>query len=59
MPRKTTPKKTVKGGDKYNYTELAKVSGTSTELCNFYGVIVDASFPYKKTIKSKATGVSD
>ena len=29
------------------------------DLCNFYGVIVDASFPYKKTIKSKATGVSD
>lgn len=61
MPRKSTPKKSSakSGGDKYSYTELAKVSGTSVEQCNFYGVIVDASFPYKKTIKSKSTGVSD
>lgn len=48
-----------KTAEKYKYTELAKVSGTSLESCNFYGVIVDASFPYKKTIKSKSTGQSD
>jgi hypothetical protein len=59
MPTKKTPKKsTTKSGDKYNYTELDKVSSSSVESSNFYGVIVDASFPYKKTIKSKA-GVSD
>jgi len=57
MPSKA--KSGSKGQDKYKYTELAKVSGTSLEQSNFYGVIVDASFPYKKTITRESTGVSD
>jgi len=37
-----------KSGDpKYNYVELSKASLASTELNHFYGVIVDATFPYK------------
>jgi hypothetical protein len=61
MPNKskTPQKKSSKGGEKYQYTELAKVSGASVEQNNFYAVIVDSGFPYKKTIKSKNTGVSD
>jgi hypothetical protein len=33
---------------KYEYVELSKASITSSESCNFYGVIIDATFPYKR-----------
>jgi len=35
------------GEPKYNYVELSKASLASPDLCHFYGVIVDATFPYK------------
>ena len=45
----TTPPKSPKKvkGQKYEYTELAKASLTSSETHNVYGVIIDATFPYK------------
>jgi len=36
-------------GQTYEYTELAKVSLTGTDAVNVYGVIIDATFPYKVT----------
>jgi hypothetical protein len=36
-------------GQNYEYTELAKVSLTGTDPVNVYGVIIDATFPYKVT----------
>lgn len=36
-----------KGQQRYEYTELAKVSLTSSEPQNVYGVVVDATFPHK------------
>lgn len=34
-------------GQKYEYTELAKVSVTTSETHNVYGIIIDAAFPHK------------
>ena len=48
--RKTTPSKSRspgKANSKYEYVELNKASLTSSEPCHFYGVIIDATFPYK------------
>jgi len=53
MPRtgkkSSTPTKGAKKakGQRYEYTELAKASLTSTDYTHAYGVIVDATFPYK------------
>lgn len=33
---------------KYDYVELNKASLASADDCNFYGVIIDATFPYKR-----------
>jgi len=43
--RPRSPAKTSQ--PKYDYVELSKASLASPDLCNFYGVIVDATFPYK------------
>lgn len=43
-PSKSAPKTK---GQRYEYTELAKVSVTSSDTHHVYGVIVDATFPYK------------
>ena len=47
--RKSTPNKRspVKSATKYEYQELNKVLLSSSSECHFYGVIVDATFPYK------------
>ena len=45
--KSATPTKVAKTTQKYEYTELAKVSLTSTDLHNVYGVIIDATFPHK------------
>jgi len=47
--KSSTPTKTVvkAKGQKYEYTELAKVSLTVSDKVNVYGVIIDATFPYK------------
>jgi hypothetical protein len=48
--RKSTPNKSRspgKAASKYEYVELNKASLTSSEPCHFYGVIIDATFPYK------------
>merc|ERR1712167_359002 len=48
--RKSTPTKSRspgKSNSKYEYVELNKASLTSSEPCHFYGVITDATFPYK------------
>ena len=45
-----TPPKSVKSkskGQKYDYVELGKASLSSVDTHNAYGVIVDATFPYK------------
>jgi len=34
-------------GQKYEYTELAKVSLTASDSHNVYGIIIDATFPHK------------
>ena len=53
MPRtgkkSSTPTKGAKKakGQRYEYTELAKAPLTSTDYTHAYGVIVDATFPYK------------
>jgi len=54
MPAKATKKtattKAVAGKtQRYEYTELAKVSLASSDAHNVYGVVVDASFPYKQS----------
>jgi hypothetical protein len=43
-PSKSAPKQK---GQRYEYTELGKVSVTSSDTHHVYGVIVDATFPYK------------
>lgn len=43
-PTKSAPKAK---GQKYEYTELAKVSLASQDFHHVYGVIIDATFPYK------------
>jgi hypothetical protein len=49
--RKSTPNKSRSpakaSSSKYEYVELNKASLTSSEPCHFYGVIIDATFPYK------------
>jgi hypothetical protein len=49
--KKTTPsrpKSPAKNPNKYEYTELSKTSVSSADNNNhFYGVIIDATFPYK------------
>lgn len=56
--KKSTPSKKASSTYKYDYVELANASATKFELCDFYGVITDASFPYKKILKTgKATFV--
>jgi len=49
--KSSTPTKGAKKskGQRYEYTELAKVSFTSTDYSHVYGVIVDATFPYKSS----------
>lgn len=34
-------------GERYTYTELGRASLSSSDEQNVYGVIVDATFPYK------------
>ena len=34
-------------GQKYEYTELAKVSLTASDSHNVYGIIIDSTFPHK------------
>jgi hypothetical protein len=45
----TPPKSVAKKvkGQKYEYIELGKASLSSVEAVNVYGVIIDATFPYK------------
>lgn len=48
--RRSTPTKSRspgKASSKYEYVELNKASLTSSEPVHFYGVIIDATFPYK------------
>jgi stress-induced morphogen len=45
--KSATPTKVAKTTQKYEYTELAKVSLTTTDFHNVYGVIIDATFPHK------------
>lgn len=49
----TPPKSAAKKakGQKYDYIELSKASLSSVEAQNVYGVIIDASFPYKVNSK--------
>jgi len=49
-PPKSAAKK-AKGGSKYEYADLAKASLSTTDAQNVYGVIIDASFPYKQNDK--------
>ena len=46
----TTPSKEVvakKDSHKYKYAELSKASLTTSESHHIYGVVIDATFPYK------------
>lgn len=47
--KSTTPSKSAPKtkGQRYDYEELGKVSVTSSDTHHVYGVIVDATFPYK------------
>ena len=45
-PTKSAPAAKAKG-QKYEYTELAKVSLTNSDPHNVYGIIIDATFPHK------------
>ena len=56
MPRSKSGKKSstptkgakkAKGGSRYDYSELSKASLTTTDPQHVYGVIIDATFPYK------------
>jgi hypothetical protein len=47
MKKTAAPAKVAAKGQRYEYTELNKVSLTSNENHNVYGVVVDATFPYK------------
>jgi hypothetical protein len=50
MPRGSSSKKikSKPSSTKYEYVELSKASLATSEACNFYGVVVDATFPYKR-----------
>lgn len=48
-PPKSVAKKTK--GQKYDYVELGKALLSSVETQNAYGVIIDATFPYKQNKK--------
>ena len=55
-PTKSAP--VAKGkGQKYEYTELAKVSLTSSEPVNVYGIIIDATFPHKISTDKYITSI--
>jgi len=43
----TRPRSPANRNSKYEYVELSKASLASPDPCHFYGVIVDATFPYK------------
>jgi hypothetical protein len=45
--KKAAPAKVAAKGQKYEYTELKEVSLTSNDNHNVYGVVIDATFPYK------------
>ena len=47
--KSSTPSKSAQKskGHRYEYTDLGKVSVTSSDTHHVYGVIVDATFPYK------------
>merc|ERR1712195_203851 len=46
--KKATPTKAAKSsGSRYNYSLLNNVSVTTTDRSHVYGVVVDATFPYK------------
>ena len=36
-----------RASSKYDYTEISKVELSSADKVNFYGVIIDATFPYQ------------
>jgi hypothetical protein len=57
--KSSTPTKTVAKakGQKYEYTELSKVSLTSGDAVHTYGVIIDATFPYKVTADKYITSL--
>lgn len=46
-PQKNKASKAAKSSLKYEYVELNKASLSRADPCNFYGVIIDATFPYK------------
>lgn len=46
-PTKPRSPATKQGASKYNYVELQKASLASADPQHFYGVITDATFPYK------------
>ena len=55
MPRGSssrTPTRVIKSSKpsqtKYEYVELSKASLATSDACNFYGIIIDATFPYKR-----------
>lgn len=45
--KKTTPKKSAAKAPKYDYKELGECPLTKSDPMHFYGVIIDATFPYK------------
>ena len=49
----TPPKSAAKKakGQRYEYVELGKASLSSVEAQNVYGVVIDATFPYKVNSK--------
>jgi hypothetical protein len=49
VKKSATPSKSVQKskGHRYEYTDLGKVSVTSSDTHHVYGVIIDATFPYK------------
>ena len=54
-PRASTQQRRspTKSSCKYDYTEISKVELTSDEKFNFYGVIIDACFPYQFITKNE------
>jgi|TARA_B110001450_G_scaffold110014_1_gene103903 hypothetical protein len=54
-PRASTQRRSSpsRAANKYDYTEISKVELSSdTEKVSFYGVIIDATFPYQFTTHS-------
>lgn len=51
---RTGTKATAKTVEKYSYAELNKCSYVDDSTCNFYAVIVDATFPYQFVSKNGA-----